>query len=377
MKRYLSVLALAATITMGFSACQKLDGALKTDSEAAPEAISLTPLTYTPTKAIVYGTTFPDDLSIHATAYFNSNTGTTAGTKYFDKVKFDKTTEGTYSGKWIPQYTYYWPVQGSLSMYAIVYNKNSEGTEYNNVTATFPDTDNKTFSVKVDSLRADQDILIGANRDAKKTEAGDKMTFYHISSLIEVQMASSENFIVQTGDVTDKMSGIAVTGVKIDTIYQSITEFNATRDNENNTFSFTPTASGTQADREIYSGDTIRLYKAPAVEMYTFGKKKTEFTPEATADNKGNRIIVPAQTKTTMTIKYKLYNGSDGNASPELTCTVTLPQIDTQTDHTTEWLAGKKYTYKVTIGLDKITIVPDVSDWVNTDVSVPANTPVV
>ena len=373
MKRHLSVLALAATITMGFSACQKLDGALKTDSEAAPEAISLTPLTYTPTKAIVYGITFPDSLSIHATAYFNSNTGTTAGTKYFDKVKFDKTTAGTYSGKWIPQYTYYWPVQGSLSMYAIVYNKNSEGTEYTNVTATFPNTDDMTFKVQVDSLRADQDILIGANLDAKKTDAGDKMTFYHISSLIEVQMASSEDFTVQTGDVTDKMSGIAVTGVKIDTIYQSITEFTATRNDENK-FSFTPTASGTLADREIYSGDTIRLYKDS---MYTFGKKKTEFTPEAAADNKGNRIIVPAQTKTTMTIKYMLYNGSDGNASPELTCTVTLPAVDAQTDHTTEWLAGKKYTYKVTIGLDKITIVPDVSDWDNTDVSVPANIPVV
>ena len=368
MKNIVKISIAAAAFAFALAACTDIENStggtgLKEGSDATPDPIALMPLTYTPTKAIVTGTSFPDTLSIHAAAYFNEDTGTTAGTKYFADIVFAKAQDST---KWFPKYTYYWPIQGTLSMYAITKNGKSDESEYNNVTVTFSDTDDKTFKIKVDKLEDDQDILVGAHRNAKKTS--DAMTFFHIGSLIEVQMASSEDFTVQTGDNTDKMSGIAVTHVQIDTVKLNIPEFVLTRGDNNDSLSFTPTvsdvsAAGDSASRVIFpkasdTQDTLRLYKQTTKDMYIFGRSQ---------DSLGQRVIVPAQKKTTMTIKYKLYNGNDGQASPELKCTVALPEIESQTDAKDKWLPGKKYTYKVTITLDKITIDPSVSDWDNTD----------
>ena len=353
-----SLYAAVAALALAFAACTQVEPigsgiSLKEGSDAAPEAIALMPLTYTPTKSIITGTAFPDTSTIVAAAWFNPNTGATGSdVKYFDNYTFKK-GQGLLqadNAKWGADKTAYWPVMGSLCIMAF-----RPDTTSNNVTPTW--TDSTTLKLKIANLRDDQDILVGANRDARK--GADAITFYHLNSLIEVKVKSSQDFTTQSGD--SHPSGIELLGVTIDSVYTTINDFTATRTDGANTFTYTGSASGdyntlTILDKAVGT-DSVRLSTtARTVNGETnkpWDNSKTE---------PGKRVIVLSQTPHSMTIYYKLYNGGSATGSPELKCNG-IPLKVSDEESSNVWSAGKKYVYTVTVNADKITITPSVHEW--------------
>ena len=368
MKHYLSVFALAAALALGLSACNKLDGALDSGSEAAPEIIALTPLTHTPAKGIVTGTAFPDSSAIVAGAWFNSDTGESVNHEtYFTNYTFKKGQGSVDNAKWGPDKTAYWPVKGTLSMMA--FRPDTIGVSRNghidNVSSTW--TNYKTLKLTVTNLRDDQDILVGANHAAKKTDNGDKMTFKHISCLLEVRVKSSQNYIKKDSD--PHKSGIEIVGVTIDDVYPSYGEVTIVRGDDNNDLTITtPGVNGDKVTRTV-------LNKAVATDTLFLTTTlrpldgKTDKANGASGKEPGKRVIVPAQTPTTMTIYYKLFEGSSENGSPVLKCD-NISLAVAQEEANNKWVAGKKYTYKVNVEANKITIAPEVADWDDQEVEV-------
>ena len=373
MKNIVKISIAAAAFAFALAACTDIENStggtgLKEGSDATPEPIALMPLTYTPTKSIVTGTEFPSESAIVAAAWFNTDTGDSTGAKYFENFTFIKGygLDSGDAGKWGADKTAYWPVKGTLCIMAFRPDTLASGTpNYNAETKVTPTwQDSSTLKLAIEKLREDQDILVGANRAAKK--GSDAITFHHINSLIEIQVKSSKDFVKQGSD--EYPSGIELCGVIIEDVYKSYDSDGVTITRTAGTNDLTISAgnvTGDNADYTILNKETT----TDSLKLSTALRPldgETANTNHPGGKEPGKRVIVPAQTPTTMTIYYKLYNGSSADASPMLTCDE-IPLKISEEEANNKWAAGKKYTYKVTVSADKVTITPSVSDWDNTD----------
>ena len=91
-------------------------------------------------------------------------------------------------------------------------------------------------------------------------------------------------------------------------------------------------------------------------------------------DNTDNNKAAEGNDDEYFTVTYTLYRMDDGLAMGSKT--VKLWFNDNLTSPVTKWEAGKKYTYKLTIGLEKIYFAPEVASWTpatDQPVTVPGN----
>ena len=277
---------------------------------------------------------------------------------------------------WKPASTYYWPLEGNLTFFAYwPYTLDPDYTEGTN------QLNFGTFTVE--STVANQvDVLVSS---------------------------FAENQIQNTASYTDGSVTSAVNGVPIQfnhMLSQVVFTAAAATDVYSNGLSFkinniTVGARGTSASMSVVPGSTPSWADPTALTAYTVideafpnaattgGVAANWLTASQSAQIGGALLMIPNSDfngvndtddnkeennndDEYVSVTYTLYRMNDGLAMGQKTIKFWLNDNQGTVDN---WEAGKKYTYQLTIGLEKIYFAPVVSSWVpeNQVVDVPGN----
>lgn len=273
--------------------------------------------------------------------------------KYTDSID-DPADEGT--GAWISDDAYYWPKQGSITFDAY--------SPYDNVnTLVTCDKANGLIitGFGVTNVLDDQVDLLYSTRAYDKTSSkgttndrydGVDIVFNHALSVVQ--------FTARTAEDYSSTTEIKVTKIQI---VDALTNATFKQNVNNITKTDAPEWSGHTTNATFTSLDTS---EATAVALST--------TPEV----RGVSMIVLPQDFTASTKLYVEYYIKTGSSAP-IKQTFEIALNDSGFSYTeagtpvtvTGWEIGKRYTYNLSIGLDKIYFAPSVTDWKNVDVTVP------
>ena len=289
---------------------------------------------------------------------------------------------------WNPNPTYYWPLEGKLTFFA--YYPLTLATpkfdlsekEFSSGSFTVNSTPASQVEVLVSSFTTDKqandtqysDVVADpASGSTSGDNKGVEIVFNHMLSQVVFTAATASDVI--TAGMSFKVNSITVgarktsTGMTVvpgsDPEWEeptSLQPFNVLV--EANTFpNSTENASNTPAN---YLTSTQSKQIGDALLMIP----NNDFLGDDNKDDgeEGNN----GDDDEYVTVKYTLYRISDGLPMGSKTVKLYLNDNDGTVD---KWEAGKKYTYQLTIGLDKIYFAPTVTDWVteNQAVTVPGN----
>ena len=304
------------------------------------------------------------------------------------KVSFNDTKD-----IWVPSSTYYWPLQGKLTFIAYA--------PYSAATATFSNAGVLTLSgfTVAHTVAQQYDLLyssIAANKTAndsyyvddeegtendKNSEdaEGDKgvnIKFKH--ALAQVVFKAKAHADVYSAGLSFKVNSITVNAANAGTMTVTNPVDAGVAAN------ITTWALAEPLSKDNFLVNTTAFPSATVAVEETIGENflKNDFTTGEIGDP---LLMIPLkesaadasdafdETDPTMTIVYTLYRRIDAQALGQKSVTVHFKNVD---GTVTEWLAGKKYVYELTIDLDKIYFNPTVTDWVDGEtqgVNVPAN----
>ena len=368
MKKYF-ILAAAALVTL--AACSKNEA----DTTAVEQArvINFNTVANKATKAPITGTTYSYNCPAFGVfaSYLEKNK-TWADDKA-DAVRYmDDVTVSFNDTKdiWVPSSTYYWPLEGTLSF--IAYSPATAATAaFAEATGTLTLTGftvNTTVASQVDllysSIAADKTqnesyYVDGTNSKDSETAEGDKgvnIKFKHALSQVIFKAKTADE--VYDAGLSFKVNSITVNAASTAT---SMTVTNPT-DAQLSSAITTWTAPGTNVNFAVSSAD--------------FPAAANTYLTKTLSDPIGDPLLmIPvtafAGTDPTVTISYTLYRTSDNVDLGSKTVTIHFKDV---ADTITSWQAGKKYTYNLTIDLQKIYFNPTVTDWADggsQDVDVP------
>ncbi len=282
-------------------------------------------------------------------------------TRYMDNVEieFDDVKD-----IWAPTSTYYWPLEGSLSFIAY--------SPYDAATASFAEatgtltltafTVNTTVADQVDllysSVNADRTqnesyYLDSANSKSSQSAEGDKG--------VNIQFKHALSQVIFKAKTADEVYAAGMS-FKIDTIV-----VNAASTADNMTV-VNPAEADLAATITTWNNPKTNANFVVRTEDFpneTYAAGAANFLTDQFSAQIGDALLmIPvtafATTDPTVTIKYTLYRLSDALAMGSKTVTVHFDDVD---DEITNWQAGKKYTYNLTIDLQKIYFNPTVTDW--------------
>ena len=277
---------------------------------------------------------------------------------------------------WKPSQIYYWPLQGSLTFFA-----------YYPATLTSPafDLSAKQFSIgsfTVNTTVSEQKEVLVSSFAEDQTSAS---TQQYVFGAGEGQNSGS-NHGVQI-QFKHTLSQIVFTAAADATVFGRGLSFKIN--------DITVGARGTSAGMTVVPGSTPS-WTAPTT-LATFDILSADFpNAEVTGGVAANwlgssqssqigsaLLMIPnadfegasgTADDDYFTVTYTLYRTSDGlNMGSK---TVKLWFKDNKTSPVTNWQPGKKYTYRLTIGLEEIYFAPEVGNWENAtaqDVTVPGN----
>ncbi|MBQ9722098.1 MAG: fimbrillin family protein [Bacteroidales bacterium] len=308
----------------GMASCAKTDR-IYDDTKTE---IAMKPVMHTPTKAIVEGTTYPTGVNFGVLAYYSSAygdqdkwtdlTGENAPVPYLDNQKFVTQGDGTFGG-YDPCY---WPHQGSLVFAG--YSPYDSGTpSFNCSTKTLTITgfvSNGQTDLMYFLPEVSDDKLVGLNSGASSVPAA----FSHALSLVEFNVKGVDN------DETVKLKGITFKGIP-------------------HMGTLTADASGCSWDEDdLSSYDDLQVFSSDEGEVLS-----SETPVTATS------LVIPG---TAVNIELA-YDAVGVTSHPTKTGTITPENA------VTEWVAGKKYIYNLTIRSGFIVIESVTTSYIYEDES--------
>lgn len=367
---------LAAAALVAIAACSKNEA--DTAAYEQSRVINFNTVANKATKAPISGTVYSYNLPSFGVfaSYLEKNktwaANKASATRYMDdvEVSFNDAKE-----IWAPASTYYWPLEGSLSF--IAYSPKAAATAaFAEATGTLTlsaFTVNTTVADQVDllysSVNADRTMnesyyVDSANSKNSENADGDKgvnIKFKHALAQVIFKAKTAD-------DVFD-----AGMSFKIDTlvVYAASTADNMTVVN--------PADGDAAATITTWTNPKTNanfVVRADDFPNATVATGAANFLGKTLSDPIGDALLmIPvtafAGTDPTVTVKYTLYRLSDALPMGSKEVTIHFDAID---DIVTNWQAGKKYEYDLTIDLQKIYFNPTITDWVDggtQDVDVP------
>ncbi len=385
------------TLFLAVMAGAALAGCVKNEpivsGDGSPGRITFdAPVVNVPTRAEEIFGNYPGDKDFavyalyHEGAYnANSFTAPTSAT-YMTNVTCaaDNEDNPTY---WAPATDYYWPKNGLLTFaaYAPVMTAvpaedpgTAVGVKWGATGFTFQNFEvNDDPTQQIDLLYSSR--VYDQNKSAMVEDQpydGVTIPFKHALSSIVFKAKTQEDY---SGNATIKLTGIKVNKVvKKGTFAQNLT---ADRDGGSNAPAWTLDATIAGNVKDSYTVFSLTAGKElTSDEVYVNGSVDEEddtygdgSNPPAdpTASNDGVRrsdlILIPQSfsrgdeetDKVTVTIEYSIQNGNEA-AVPQ---THTFQFATVNQGQTDAWEMGKRYTYNIVIGLDKIYFNPQVTNW--------------
>ncbi len=316
-KIYLSILAVA----VAFAACDKSENQIEKGQQAE---ISFNPVNRPATKAPVTTAAFPDDNTIYVSASNNKN-------KFFEAKTFKK--DGAVWKNYVGavQTPIYWPLGGTGSFDFLAYSTTLAATAVwgdggvpndvaGKVVITYPDNYGTPGVTTIT-----QDDLLYATTSSSSRSTALPIDFKHALAWV--------NFMVKS-NIKVNIKSIELVNVFTEGIF--------TIDQTSNTpqTSWTP---GTRGDKAIltYTNDATPNVLAS---FDIDGSAGHEVGDDHAFGDKG--ILLPEQPIPNFKITYDLGEG-------DLVYTVNQPRGT--------WENGKKYTYKIAITFNEITLEPTVT----------------
>lgn len=379
MKKYFFI-AVAAVVAL--AACTKNEA--DTTAYEQGKVINFNTVAGKATKAPITGTTYSyncPDFGVFA-SYLEKNKTWAANkadaVRYMDDVTvtFDDTKD-----IWVPEDTYYWPLEGSLSF--IAYSPAAAATAaFAEETGTLTLTGfsvNTTVEDQVDllysSVNADRtanesyynDDTNNKHSQTAQNDKGVNIKFKH--ALAQVVFKAKAHDDVYDAGLSFKVNSITVNAVKTATSMTVVNPQDA--DLAADITTWTIPATPTKDDFLV----NTTAFPSATVAVEGTGNEGTNFLTDdfSTGEIGSALLMIPVKDNTdndtddafdvtdpTVTIVYTLYRLSDAQPLGQKTVTVHFNTIDGTVK---EWLAGKKYIYQFTIDLDKIYFNPTVTDW--------------
>ena len=371
---------LAATAFVAIAACSKNEA--DTAAYEQSRVINFNTVANKATKAPISGTTYSYNLpsfGVFAWYLASGNWDTTAANS--SAVAYMGTLSESVLGTpvevawnetkniWAPSSTYYWPLEGKLTF--IAYSpKNAATATFSNagVLTLTGFTVNTTVASQVDllysAIAADKtqnesyyvDTANGKNSETAEEDKGGNIVFKHALSQIIFKAKTAD-------DVYDAGLSFKVDAI---TVNAATTADNMTVTN--------PTEA--QLASAITTWTNPKTKGDFAVSTTAFPAASNTYLTKTLSDAIGDPLLmIPvtafAGTDPTVTVTYTLYRRSDNVDLGSKTVTIHFDDID---DVVTNWQAGKKYVYNLTIDLQKIYFNPSIVDWADggsQDVDVP------
>lgn len=355
---------LAALASVALASCVKNEPA-KVDSQK--EITFTTPVLAVPTKTqeiqeTVYPTYAPS-FGVYGWYVAGATYDASAATEYMrnievkHKASINETDDDGDEGAWISDNAYYWPKQGSITFDAY--------SPYDNVNTlvTCDKANGLTITgFGVTNVLDDQVDLLYSTRAYDKTSSkgttndkydGVDIVFNHALSVVQFTAKTAENYSSTTT--------IKVTKIQI---VDALTKATFKQNVDNSTKTDAPKWTSYTADKATFTSldkaeDAVTaLSTTPAV--------------------RGVSMIVLPQDFTASTKLYVEYYIQTGSSAP-IKQTFEISLNDSGFSYTeggspvtvTGWEIGKRYTYNLVIGLDKIYFAPSVTDWTDVNVTVP------
>ena len=285
-------------------------------------------------RAAITATKYPDTEKFKVFAQRTTGEYQTGWTNNFmDGVEVSKVQSENY---WAPAADYFWPKNGDVISFA-AYSPSSLVNGAGCTSVAYGATGLKVTEYLLDATLSKQNDLMYAPRvlnQTKNTATGVGIQFKHALSLI--------NFTVKSDN-----TGITVTDIIV----------NNAKDKG--------TFSETIADGSSYSSTPAWSDQALQNESSRFEVLTGEqvITANQAAQALGDNLLMIPQTiesstptPQTLTVKWKYTNGGSIEVLDEITKNFSDLSI-------TKWEIGKKYTYNITINLDKIYFNPSVENW--------------
>lgn len=259
---------------------------------------------------------------------------------------------------WAPATTYYWPLQGKLTF--IAYSPASAAT------ATFSNAGVLTLTgFTVNTTVANQYDLLYSSIAADKTQ---NEAYYTDTDNSKNSETAEEDKGVNI-KFKHALSQVIFKAKTADEVYDAGLSFKVNSITVNAASTATSMTVTNPTDAQLASA--ITTWTDPGTNV-NFAVRSTDF-PEAAntyltktlSDPIGDPLLmIPvtafAGTDPTVTINYTLYRTTDNQSLGSKGVTIHFDDID---DVVTNWQAGKKYVYNLTIDLQKIYFNPTVTDW--------------
>ena len=253
---------------------------------------------------------------------------------FMDGVEVSKVQSENY---WAPAADYFWPKNGDVISFA-AYSPSSLVDNTGCTSVTYGATGLKVTEYLLNATLSKQNDLMYAPRVLNQTKntpaTGVGIQFKHALSLINFTVKSENN-------------GITVTDIIVN---------NA---KDKGTFSETITDRPSYLSTPAWSDQALQNVSS-SFEVFT---GEQVITANQAAQALGDNLLMIPQTiesstptPQTLTVKWKYINGGNIEVLDEIT--KNFSDLST-----TAWEIGKKYTYNITINLDKIYFNPSVTDW--------------
>jgi len=364
MKKQLFLAIAASAALVG---CVKNEPNVKGDGSPAPITFDA-PVVNIPTKATEIVSNYPTDKDFAVFAlYYSGGTYTNyaEGVVYMDDVTCTKQDANNY---WAPAKNYYWPKNGTLTFGAYAPSTvdavwDAQGFKFDN------------FTVKENA--AEQFDLLYSGRVFDQTKANNVTSEpYDGITILFKHALSSINFMVKHDDTDYTADGytLKITKITVKNVYGAGSFAQGLKDEKEATPTEDAkwTVSGDATNYVVFDGTTT---------AYTLTNTPAYINGAVDANNGTRRsdlILMPqvlkqegADAGVTVEIQYNIEHTVEGNTTViAQTATVDLSsgfKENNAADHTA-WEMGKRYTYTITVGLDKIYFNPTVQDW--TDITV-------
>ena len=300
MRKVINILSIVTLLSAAVS-CVKSDR-IYDDTKTE---IAMKPVMHTPTKEIVEGTTYPAGVNFGVLAYYSSAygdqdkwtdlTGENAPVPYIDNQVFVTQGDGTFSGS----DPCYWPHQGSLVFAGYSpYGSGIPSFDCSTKTLTITGfTSNGQTDLMYFLPEVSDDKLVGLNSGASSVPA----VFSHALSLVEFNVKGVDN------DETVELKNISFKNI--------------------------PLKGNLTADASACSWDALSSHGDLPVFSSVDGEVLSSETP-VTATS----LVIPGSA-----VNIDLAYDAVGATSHDKTGTITPENA------VTEWVAGKKYIYNLTI----------------------------
>lgn len=295
-----------------------------------PNQISFAPVAKVSTKAAV--NTYPTDLPllVYANAGIKNTTTPTDITSFTEVYLND--SEFTHSSGVFTNTTAFWPNVKALIFAGV---SKSGNVADSNVEASFPTANTVTVSEYTQPDTGNNDL----------------MWFLHTTP----ETSQSENLEVTMNHACSWL----VFNFKGDAVTASTTQPWKVTKVVVKSVSKTGTATlGASADWSSLSGEEdYVVYNEYTANESVYDTKGTALTSGGVSISNNDNVVVIPQTPKQLEITYE-FKAPSGNIIKE-TKEVSLAYADPST----AWVAGKKYTYDITIGTAQIKIAPTASNW--------------